>query len=364
MECTVQEGELIKDGFEQCQIPAYRIVQVHPTLRCNLKCAHCYSSSLPAYHDFIPVKALTRFLDFARGQGFNVVSMSGGEPFLYPDLGQLLGTTQQMGYKNSVATNAMLLAAEAKKQWLNYIDIIAISVDGPPDIHNSIRQQHNAFEKMLIGLEAVKAAKENYGFIHTITNRTGEYLLWLVEFALQHGAKLLQLHPLELSGRATVEMGHMMPDQELLEKIYLTSFLLKEDLGDQLFIQLDSFHHDFIVGFPELIYAGKQKEPSSINLLSECFREIVITEVGDILPIGYGMHPSYKIGSIFEECYEDMLADYFKNVYPRTQQLFLDVYQGITQSDDVMVNWNSILHSFSHRKNSIRQNHNQLEVVP
>jgi Fe-coproporphyrin III synthase len=347
MNCTSLQEEQIPENFEPCQIPAYRIVQVHPTLRCNLKCAHCYSSSLPAYHDFIPVDALSRFLAFAKGQGFNVVSMSGGEPFLYPGLGELLQATHTMGYKNSVATNAMLLAAEGKRQWLDYIDIIAISVDGPPEVHDAIRQQKGAFEKMLKGLEAVKAVKENFGFIHTITNRTEEYLLWLVNFALEHEAKLLQLHPLELSGRAALEMSHMLPSQEALEKIYLACFLLKEDVGEKLFLQLDSFHHDFITGFPELIYAGKQKAVSDIKNLSACFREIVITETGDILPIGYGMHPSHKIGNIFHDDYEVMLDTYFENVYPTTQQLFADVYERIQTGDEVMVNWNSLLHATS-----------------
>jgi Fe-coproporphyrin III synthase len=347
MNCTTPQEELIPEGYEPCQIPAYRIVQVHPTLRCNLKCAHCYSSSLPAYHDFISVDALTRFLDFAKQQGFNVVSMSGGEPFLYPGLGELLQATHGLGYKNSVATNAMLLAGSGKRHWLDYIDILAISVDGPPDVHDGIRQQKGAFAKMLKGLEAVKSIKENYGFIHTITNRTEDYLLWLVNFALEHGAKLLQLHPLELSGRAANDMRHMLPSQEALEKIYLACFLLKEDIGDKLFLQLDSFHHDFISGFPELIYAGNQKPVSEINNLSECFREIVITETGDILPIGYGIHPFHKIGNIFQEDFEGMLETYFENVYPVTQQLFADVFERIKSGDDVMVNWNSILHATS-----------------
>ena len=45
--------------------------------------------------------------------------MSGGEPFLYPGLGDLLAATHAMGFKNSVATNAMLLTAEGKRHWLN-----------------------------------------------------------------------------------------------------------------------------------------------------------------------------------------------------------------------------------------------------
>jgi sulfatase maturation enzyme AslB (radical SAM superfamily) len=242
----------------------------------------------------------------------------------------------------------MLLAAAGKREWLNHIDIIAISVDGPPDIHDEIRKQPGAFDKMLKGLEVVKEVKENFGFIHTITNRTEAYLLWLVQFALEQKAKLLQLHPLELSGRAAIEMNHMLPDQKTLEKIYLASFLLKEEIGEELFIQLDSFHHDFIIEFPELIYAGKQLAINKATKLADCFRQLVITEQGDILPIGYGMHESYKIGNIFNPDYHEMVDLYFNGIYPQTSKLLVEVFENIKSGTEVMINWNSKLHRLSH----------------
>ena len=347
MNIQIQNTDMIDETISSCELPVYRIVQIHPTLRCNLKCAHCYSSSLPGNQEYLSVEAILRFLAFAKEQGFNVVSMSGGEPFLYPGLGDLLQETQAMGYQNNVATNAMLLAAEGKRHWLNFIDIIAVSVDGPPDIHDEIRKQPGAFNKMLKGLEAIKTVKDNFGFIHTITNRTEEYLLWLVQFALDHQAKLLQLHPLELSGRAAIEMRHMLPSQDALEKIYLTCFLLKEEIEEDLFIQLDSFHHDFIIEFPELIYAGKQQVIHNSSKLADCFRQIVITENGDIQPVGYGMNASYKIGNIFNPDYQEMLEEYYNNIYPRTQLLFAEVFEKIKTGSEVMINWNSKLHRLS-----------------
>lgn len=32
-----------------------RLVQIQPTLRCNLRCLHCYSESGPERHEEIPI---------------------------------------------------------------------------------------------------------------------------------------------------------------------------------------------------------------------------------------------------------------------------------------------------------------------
>ena len=49
------------------------IFHVHPSLRCNLACAHCYSSSSPAAHDALPVEAIVTAIGDAAGLGCNVL---------------------------------------------------------------------------------------------------------------------------------------------------------------------------------------------------------------------------------------------------------------------------------------------------
>lgn len=193
------------NGRDENHLGGSRPVQIHPTLRCNLACKHCYSSSLPSYKTALELSDLKRFLGRAYDEGFNAVSISGGEPFLYADLAELLEFTKKTGFTNALVTNGMLLNTRRAGEVLDLVDVIAVSVDGKPELHNKIRNYDKAYPKMLEGLEVIKSRNMTFGLLHTITNQSWDSLLWLGEFAAAHGAKLLQLHPLEMYGRAREE---------------------------------------------------------------------------------------------------------------------------------------------------------------
>src|SRR5260370_16794087 len=63
-----------------------RILQIHPTRRCNLRCLHCYSSSGPEERGELPAALLADALTDAAAEGFTVASFSGGDPLLYRPL--------------------------------------------------------------------------------------------------------------------------------------------------------------------------------------------------------------------------------------------------------------------------------------
>ena len=64
----------------------YRVVQVHPTTQCNLRCRHCYSSSGPQSKAVLPGSLLVEVLRDAAQEGYNAVGISGGEPLMYAEL--------------------------------------------------------------------------------------------------------------------------------------------------------------------------------------------------------------------------------------------------------------------------------------
>ena len=49
-------------------------VQIHPTLRCNLLCMHCYSNSGPHARAELPVAAVCQTIVDASALGYEVVS--------------------------------------------------------------------------------------------------------------------------------------------------------------------------------------------------------------------------------------------------------------------------------------------------
>ena len=84
-------------------------LQVHPGRRCNLQCLHCYSDSGPAVTEQLDIELLRGVVADAATIGYRVISVSGGEPLLYPALGRLLHCAHVAGLVTTVTTNGMLL---------------------------------------------------------------------------------------------------------------------------------------------------------------------------------------------------------------------------------------------------------------
>ena len=90
------------------------MVQLHPALRCNLKCRHCYSSSGPGNAQELPAGMLMNVLDSLHAEGFNVASFSGGEPLLYKELFTVMRMRASWAMTVTVTTNGMLLNTQRR----------------------------------------------------------------------------------------------------------------------------------------------------------------------------------------------------------------------------------------------------------
>ncbi len=84
-----------------------------------------------------------------------IVSLFGGEPFLYPDILPLIAEIKRRGLTCTVITNGGRLEALAKDLVELGIDSIAVSIDGPPDVHDRIRGRSDSFAKAEAGIRAV-----------------------------------------------------------------------------------------------------------------------------------------------------------------------------------------------------------------
>src|SRR5262245_34052241 len=62
------------------------ILQIHASRRCNLACAHCYSSSSPQELGSLSPELVAQAVRDASAIGVRVISLSGGEPLLYGGL--------------------------------------------------------------------------------------------------------------------------------------------------------------------------------------------------------------------------------------------------------------------------------------
>lgn len=108
----------------------YRPVAAHliPIRRCNLSCAYCNEyddRSAP-----VPTADVLRRIDRLSALGTGVITLSGGEPLLHPDLDVIVRYIRQRGAIATLITNGYLLTRERIER-LNRagLDHLQISID-------------------------------------------------------------------------------------------------------------------------------------------------------------------------------------------------------------------------------------------
>ncbi len=324
------------------EIVPFRTIQVHPSRKCNLACLHCYSGSGPKEKAMLDIDALKRFLEYAYGQGFNSLSISGGEPFLYDHLKDLFVFSKELGYRNNMVSNGMLLPSARNREILEYVDLIAISIDGKKELHDEIRGQAGAFEKMMKGVAVLQSMQKTFGFIHTITPKSWDSLLWLAAFAYDNGAKLLQLHPLEMYGRAIQALGGMEVDDTLAHQAFIMANYLDAKYDGKMAIQLDLLHRDYLESIPQTVDTFS-RQCAKKGRLPDLIDTIIVEETGRILPIAYGFDPSYTIGNV-QHFDNDLFKNYINEKIPAIKALFAGTMEKIiSNKESDMVNWGEIL---------------------
>ncbi|HUI57909.1 MAG TPA: radical SAM protein [Bryobacteraceae bacterium] len=129
----LREVRMIARGLASTDHPI--LAHVIPMRRCNLSCAYC--NEYDDHSKPVPVDVMYQRLDRLAGLGTNIITISGGEPLLHPDLDLIIARARKHGMIAGMITNGYLLTAE-RIQRLNQagLDHLQISIDNvmPDDI--------------------------------------------------------------------------------------------------------------------------------------------------------------------------------------------------------------------------------------
>jgi MoaA/NifB/PqqE/SkfB family radical SAM enzyme len=298
----------------------HRILQVHPTRRCNLRCLHCYSSSGPGETDALDSALLISALEDAHDEGYTALSVSGGEPLLYGALRALLEFAQAHGMRTALTTNGMLLDARRLDALKGVTDLIAISLDGTPESHNRNRGSDRAFLTMAARLAGLREREIPFGFIFTLTQQNLHELDWVARFAVEQGAALLQIHPLEEVGRAHEELPGVSPDAVERAWAFVEAARLQRDVGERLLVQLDLVHRRHLLERPERIFAQydtpaipteptTQGEDRAVGL-AHLVAPLVIEADGTVVPVTHGLARTYALGNLYDSRLRDLAREW------------------------------------------------------
>ena len=110
---------------------------------CNLRCPFCHNMELVEHPEKYPEFSITQILDFLKERvgKLNGVAITGGEPLLNRDIGDLLKPIKELGYPIKLDTNGFfpdmiekliddklvdMFAMDIKSGWTNYMKVAGL----------------------------------------------------------------------------------------------------------------------------------------------------------------------------------------------------------------------------------------------
>lgn len=323
------------------------ILQIHPSLRCNLHCPHCYSNSEINSAVALPVATVCQTISDAAELGYEVVSLSGGEPLMYEGLVEVLSHAKSLGLVTTVTSNGFLLTPKLFKPLVGLIDVLALSLDGNAAEHNRLRGSRHAFERVEAAADTASALGQPFGFIHTLTGGNWHHLPSLAEYAATRGASLLQVHPLELTGRAQQELSNQALDDAALAKTYIVGAALAAIYQGSMRVQVDLISRAELCAEPELVYATPPEESGGLS--ARGLGVIVLEPDGSIVPLAYGFSRRYQVCAVPRERLLGAWENFSRFGYAKLRALCCDAWRELTCPDAQLVsNWHEKIVGLSH----------------
>jgi MoaA/NifB/PqqE/SkfB family radical SAM enzyme len=183
-------------------------LELNLTRRCNLRCEMCRQQRQPdkehvelSWYDpaqELPLAAWVDLLD--QTQAFRPrLFVTGGEPLLYRQAPELIQEAKRRKFFVQLQTNGTMLDRMADTVVSLGVEVVNVSLDGPPEIHDRIRHHVGAGDRTMRGIEALMAARRRLGranpllIINCVISKTNlPHLDQMVLLAAGLGADVLQ----------------------------------------------------------------------------------------------------------------------------------------------------------------------------
>jgi MoaA/NifB/PqqE/SkfB family radical SAM enzyme len=258
------------------------ILQLQYDYRCNFRCRHCCTGKMEKKARSFGLEDVRELARQAHEIGLAHITITGGEPLLFPDLDELVEAADPQRFYIAMDTNGWLLTDE-KARHLKSIGVekIHLSLDSvSPDVHDDFRRQPGSHGRALRAIDAARSAGLAL-LLNTVVTKQRLHSQEFIEF-------------LEFTKRLDVGVVLMLAKPAGLWEGNFDVILTPEDL---VYVrELEKRYHAFTHLVP------------AYGLDLGCIavkRMVSLTKYGDLMPCPW-IHAS--LGNFFEEPLKDILA--------------------------------------------------------
>jgi MoaA/NifB/PqqE/SkfB family radical SAM enzyme len=216
--------------------------------RCNCRCVMCDIWKRET-NEQIRAQDLERHRNSLKSLGVRQVVLTGGEPLLHNDLSALCNFFRDRQIHVTLLTTGLLLHKRAEEVAALFDDII-VSLDGPPEIHDSIRRVSGAYNLLHKGITAVRQHNPSLPITcrTTIQKANHRYLRQTVDSARALGLDSISFLAADLTSEA-FNRPLLWPAEKQSEiALNLEEVKALEDEIEQLILQYEAgINHKFIL---------------------------------------------------------------------------------------------------------------------
>ncbi len=193
---------------------------LYVTRECNIHCITCYTRSDLMQSGDLNYSDIVQLLVELYAQGAWKLTILGGEPTIYPRLGDLITEAKKIGYNLvRINTNGIFNSSLLYDAGMRRLDIICFSIDGPtPEINDRIRSGG----KLVVVMQNIEYARKlgyEVRVNSTINSLNIDYVEDIIQLAQDKGASLIYINVVFMMGEA-INNPYLAVDPARWIKVY------------------------------------------------------------------------------------------------------------------------------------------------
>ena len=229
----VNQGKANSCYFRSSVEPPNRKALIQITEICNLHCAHCFVSSSSQGRSMNLKEIQYSLIPKLRQTHVQSVTITGGEPFMYPDLVRVVELCIENNMRVTLCTNATNITDIQMKSLSKMMNVsVNVSLDGfKPESHGVFRGDRNSFFRTTNTIERLGEYRLLKGLLVTPNNLASiEEYSKICEFAINNNAKYVLMNPLSRFGRGFQSQSGLGFSQSMMRQIQETCSQFNEKL--------------------------------------------------------------------------------------------------------------------------------------
>jgi MoaA/NifB/PqqE/SkfB family radical SAM enzyme len=237
--------------------------------RCNDDCVFCATIDSRDAPDR-PIESIRSKLQIGREHGYSILTLSGGEPTVVPNLVDIVSYAHELGYDwIQMQTNARALRSEQYTRSLVEAGMteFQISVHGhTAEIHEAITRRRGSFAQTVSGIKnAVALNTEGYNSSNTIIARpNGAYMPEMVRFLVDLGITNIQLSFVQIESKSPKVIKDFAPRMTEVAPYLMRAIDLADEIGCRIII--DAIPYCIMPGYEKYVVNTPTRDPHTVGV--------------------------------------------------------------------------------------------------